>query len=725
MMVIQSKVTVAILFIAGMFCLLPQPTAVAVIPNSDNPDAYTEKQFRQELLEYNRKTMSEAYLKAGKRDPKWDGLAVELLDAQAEVFANGGADARSRVPVTSSRERILELTAMTADLGCTDPLVSYVRLINSKEQDERYLELAKEIYTGMLESDYPINRKLAIARRMVNILDKRGLEEESGEAAEVWIDLFCQAISDPGFGLRDQYFLFRNYMEPPDDKWMARWDEVCKRIDVEDAPNPWLVGALCGNYHVKLAWKKRGGGYAHTVSDEGWKGFNEHLKTAREHLVRAWETAPQYPDVPSKLIRVSMGLDNGEERLWFERAVGAQFDYYGAYTSYLWSIRPRWGGSLDQMYAFGVECLDTGRFDTRVPEIFYKAMLDLYSETDDYSYWLRPGVYESFITYYEGKKHAPGGEEYQAWWDSMKAAIAWRLQKYDLAAQQMEQLGDAFIPRTFSKLGGEPPLAVSEVYLRLDPITGAAADRADKLWDQKRYRRAAELLDVTLLNLAPDDPARAFLENKAAQSRWKHRDQQGVWADLLGRTDMGGWDVERGQWSMDERGRLTGHSLDNGLAVVCRLKFGYRYELKGSLECLKAPDPQEINGGVLMVYQVKGSRAYHRDVLLFPQKQSVLAARTFKYATESFPAELNPKNTFHLQVWDRHVRLSVNGKVVIEHRQMPRKLSSTVYRFALGGYYDQPGASIRYDELKIRRLRSRPDWADSPTQTADTTARPE
>ena len=48
----------------------------AAIPNSDNPDAYTEKQYRQDLLAYNKRTMSEAYLQVGDRDPKWDDLMI-------------------------------------------------------------------------------------------------------------------------------------------------------------------------------------------------------------------------------------------------------------------------------------------------------------------------------------------------------------------------------------------------------------------------------------------------------------------------------------------------------------------------------------------------------------------------------------------------------------------------------------------------------------------------
>jgi len=46
-------------------------------------------------------------------------------------------------------------------------------------------------------------------------------------------------------------------------------------------------------------------------------------------------------------------------RVWFDRAVAAQFDYYEAYSSLLWSLRPRWLGSHEEMYDFGLECLAT------------------------------------------------------------------------------------------------------------------------------------------------------------------------------------------------------------------------------------------------------------------------------------------------------------------------------------------------------------------------------
>ncbi len=52
---------------------------------------------------------------------------------------------------------------------------------------------------------------------------------------------------------------------------------------------------------------------------------------------------------------------------WFQQVVKTQYDYYPAYRTRLYYLLPRWGGSLDEMMKFGLQCYDEGRFDTQVP----------------------------------------------------------------------------------------------------------------------------------------------------------------------------------------------------------------------------------------------------------------------------------------------------------------------------------------------------------------------
>jgi len=433
----MSKILIRMIHCVLVTCFLaaiPIGGATGAIPNSDNPDAYTEKQYRRDLLEYNKRTLSEAYKQVGERDPKWDALMIEYLDAQAVVFTNGNALDNDRVPGEASKERILELTAMCRDLGCTDPLVNYIYLINSKDADDRYLNFARKVYGGLLDSQYPVNRKLAIAKRMIELLEKRGLDDELKQVEEVWADLFCAAAEDPTLSLNEQLQLYRGHISQLRDvDWVDRWQNVRERIDVPDAPNPWLVGMVCGLYQLEYAWDARGSGFAYTVTEEGWRLFDERLRLAKQYLEKAWEVAPHYPDAPTKMITVSMGLRTGEERLWFERAVAAQFDFYSAYSSYRWSIRPRWGGSIQQLHAFGLECLETKRFDTRVPSIYFSALRDIAQDEGNYEYWENPGIYERLILYFDERKTAHGSGSPPQHWDSMKVALAWRVGRYQEA----------------------------------------------------------------------------------------------------------------------------------------------------------------------------------------------------------------------------------------------------------------------------------------------------
>src|SRR5947207_5342737 len=54
-------------------------------------NSFTEHDYRKALLEYNRRTLAEAYKQVGQRDPKWDAAAIKFLDAMALHFTNSDA----------------------------------------------------------------------------------------------------------------------------------------------------------------------------------------------------------------------------------------------------------------------------------------------------------------------------------------------------------------------------------------------------------------------------------------------------------------------------------------------------------------------------------------------------------------------------------------------------------------------------------------------------------
>jgi len=165
--------------------------------------------------------------------------------------------------------------------------------------------------------------------------------------------------------------------------------------------DPWLLLMLEGHLEIKAAWKARGGDLAHTVTDEGWKGFHEHLEKARNLLTRAWKLRPEYPHAANRMITVAMGGHPGpgeSERSWFDRAIEAQPDSCTAHCNYFYALKPRWGGSFEAMEALGIERLRSGSYNSRAP-LFYLMALREIGEDIEYDGWRavfrQPGVLEN------------------------------------------------------------------------------------------------------------------------------------------------------------------------------------------------------------------------------------------------------------------------------------------------------------------------------------------
>ncbi len=161
--------------------------------------------------------------------------------------------------------------------------------------------------------------------------------------------------------------------------------EVKSMIEAIRTENLWMKKTLLGRYYIDEAWRARGSGWAGTVSDEGWKGFESNLKAAQRSLTEAWEMYPDLPEPAYLMIIVSKGCGEVPERIqWFNRAAAAQADYFDAYNALRNALQPRWEGSVELMKQFGDACFDSGLYRQDV----VMRMLWMYkyaaSEVEDY-----------------------------------------------------------------------------------------------------------------------------------------------------------------------------------------------------------------------------------------------------------------------------------------------------------------------------------------------------
>jgi len=134
-----------------------------------------------------------------------------------------------------------------------------------------------------------------------------------------------------------------------------------------------------GRLLVAWAWKSRGGGWASTVTQEGWKLFRERLQQAKQELEKAIDVNPLGWEAHSRLITVGMALDLPPEFVneHFDRAIELRPRYRDAYARMFQTLQPRWGGDRDELLDFARICVQTDYWDEGIPEIGRRAIQEL------------------------------------------------------------------------------------------------------------------------------------------------------------------------------------------------------------------------------------------------------------------------------------------------------------------------------------------------------------
>ncbi len=150
------------------------PDVVAVVDTPPIPqDPERRRQNDEDLLDWNRRTVVGAYERAGKKDPRWDGLARDALEALARHWS------RVTGPVVTS-EQVHALVVKAMDAGCDDPMVSYAFARTSNGANypgvDSIIERHVTAAAALEDSEYP-------AFRRANALIAAGDMVSTGEGA--------------------------------------------------------------------------------------------------------------------------------------------------------------------------------------------------------------------------------------------------------------------------------------------------------------------------------------------------------------------------------------------------------------------------------------------------------------------------------------------------------------------------------------------------------------
>lgn len=212
----------------------------------------------------------------------------------------------------------------------------------------------------------PAEREYEVGIRQLFIKeDFKALDDAAAEARTTKARLpggawklfdFYYALTDPLRGDRAS-----------DGEWQAHIATIKRWV----AERPQSVSAriVLAEAYFGYGMFARGGGYANSVTDDGWRLLGERLKLAIGTLVDAYNLPDKDPYWFEAMQHVGLvgGMDNQTLRELLEKAIAAEPTFYHFYREYANSLLPKWNGEPGDAESFAEEMYkrvggDEGKF---------------------------------------------------------------------------------------------------------------------------------------------------------------------------------------------------------------------------------------------------------------------------------------------------------------------------------------------------------------------------
>jgi hypothetical protein len=161
------------------------------------------------------------------------------------------------------------------------------------------------------------------------------------------------------------HIIYEPLMEPPQGTYKATDANFAAHIErlnrwVAQRPKSITARVALAGAYMNYAANARGGGYANTVSEDGWRLYAERSATAGKILVEAFELPEKCPEWYLEMQGMINAQDGGPEmeRAMFEKAVAFEPEYHYYYRVRADHLLPKWGGNEGDAAAFATEAAD-------------------------------------------------------------------------------------------------------------------------------------------------------------------------------------------------------------------------------------------------------------------------------------------------------------------------------------------------------------------------------
>lgn len=496
--------------------------------------------------------------------------------------------------------------------GVDDPLVLFATAWAAWEWREGYMDAIARLHKAVRLKplkDYPVVLTLMLRKLIDEIEEDRNGDEPTHR--DEYFKAGIKAANDlASYSAADDEILMEDVRHVFYHMQVEKHRDEMVRLAASPQATPWLHEMMQGLLHSALGWASRGGGYAGTVTKEGWKGFEEHLPIAKAHFVKAWELRPDraYPAVKMiDLGKAGFGETRATTRQWFDRAIGAQFDCALAYYEYVWTLRPRWGGSVGSIKALLLACALSDRPDTEVAEVVLQLVDFVKSDSDapdDRAVLQTPILKEALLHTARRLAEEPTRIWERPWRHADLGVYAWKAANYAMADDILRQVPVPFPRQTRRKLH----LTGNEVEVRGQSAIYAIGMEEEWATAQDAYARR----NVPQAMLAYQDIARRFqgeppgmLLERIAACKFETAFKTGGWVKMSADPDLAQWHHLSGLWSGSTDGTLILRGHDGQAFLLHNGRVGGDFEMRGEYT-MGGRNPYQ-GMGVLLGYRNLGN----------------------------------------------------------------------------------------------------------------------
>jgi hypothetical protein len=661
----------------------------------------TQKDIRKHGKEFRLRQYLEGYKKYGRHDQPCDADAFKLIESW--IVLNYGGDQVENLP---SPELLADKLA--AQPGCDDPLVLTVAAANSNEVHEKIRRLERALAGFQKSSNHKAYPKFFATVTLANEMGSQSQRIPGLDSGAV--QHFRAAFSDGSFQPQDEPELADILVTGWGSSFFERKGGELYPIVREAKDYRWLALTLEGQFHIKSAWKARGGGWADTVTTQGWQGFSDHLEKARSALTEAWKLRPDRALAPAQMITVAMGETGATDmRTWFDRAISVQIDHPQAWSHIRWGLRPRWHGNHEAMLALGVAAVKTRRFDTDVPRKFFDFISDVESEMElpsgEHIYGDK-NIWPHLQTMYEGYISEPSEAKTKDGWRSTYAAVAYLGGKYDVARKQLEAL--AWKPKLGNLTGWGKDLSLMP--LEVAALTGNASDRitkANEAYVANNLSGAEKIYTEIASSAEADERTRQFIQCRLAAVKQEQLLARGEWIELTPASDN---DPNWVFWDGKVRKIADGVEVESGKdghSFYPRTRVGPSFEVTGSFEVVRSSN-KDFQAGLIMGLPDRPSSFWYGFRMKRNQTEGQLVTFARGWGRQQVwkNVPLNDKqNSFQFRMQNDKADIWLNGTKILSQVAPSKKMQLTANCLVgLGAYNDMNDTVIRYHNVKLRWL---------------------